>query len=120
MRTFAKFVLTICLASSLLGNAYAAINMTQDEWDKFTRNSYVYTIGETFTGEENKTVIGDVFTGAGMGALMLVKTSAVILSNIGFRFLDDVSDELIKCEKRIRNQYSRSYQNKQYKREHPY
>ena len=84
MRTFAKLALLTCLASSLLGTAFAQ-TLTVEDFGVFKRTSYeVYGYGRAFSGEENKTVIGDIFTGAGMGALMLVKTSVVILVNIGF------------------------------------
>lgn len=74
-----------------------------------------------YTGNENKTVIGDIFTGIGMGALMLVKVPMLVLKELGFfSYPYDYVNQVIEYEKEVRDQYSPDYQTKRYKRDHPY
>lgn len=124
MSKIAKVALAVCLTAELLGNSFAKV-YTAKEWEEVSRNAYTVQIsGGVFTGEENKTVIGDVFTGVGMGALMLVKTPMIVLRKLGIFMYsyeyDPVYDSLVAYEKKVRNQYSPGFQTKRYEHEHTY
>lgn len=122
MSKITKISLAVCLVAALLGNSFARV-CTAEEWERLSCSSYTIQ-GPTrsvYTGNENKTVIGDIFTGIGMGALMLVKVPMLVLKELGFfSYPYDYVNQVIEYEKEVRDQYSPDYQTKRYKRDHPY